>query len=163
MGSIEKRERKMKFDHIGIVVKDLDKAIKFYSEVFGFRIPETGPYSKILEIDQPGYKIRYVLLEANGVYIELLEPKKGPWLKRLEERGEGSIWEVCFEVEDIDEAYDEFNNMGITPTDRFDRPLAKGRYTVSPSGARFMHLPLDKTYGTWIEILDRPWKRKHKG
>lgn len=161
--SITKKEvAKVKFDHIGIVVKDLEKAIEFYSGVFGFRQPKTGPYSRVLEVDKPGYKLRYVLLSANGVSIELLEPKEGPWTKRLEEKGEGAICELCIEVDDIEEFHDKIKKMGITPVGRFGQSLVEEKYVEAPSGARFIYLPLDKTYGTLIEVLERPWKSESK-
>lgn len=145
----------VKLDHIGIVVKELEKAIRFYSEIFGWKQPETGPYSKILKVDLLGYKLRYVLLKANDCYVELIEPKEGPWLKRLEEGGEGSIWELCILVDDIKKFYDKIKQKGITSVDRFGKPL-KEKYIVAPSGAKIMFLPRNKTFGTLIEVLERP-------
>jgi predicted enzyme related to lactoylglutathione lyase len=145
-----------KIDHIGIVVKDLKRAMNFYSEVFGWKQPDTGPYSKMLEIERPGDKSKYVLLQGGGPYIELFEPKEGPWLKRLNERGEGSIWQICVSVDNIEKFYDVMNERGITPVDSLNKPLTGRKYIVTSSGSKIFYLPPAKTYGTWFEILERP-------
>lgn len=149
---------KLRFDHAGIVVRNLEESIRFYSEVFGFRQPKTGPYSKTLIVDEPGYKLRYALLEADGFFIEFLEPKEGPWVKRLEEKGEGSICEICVVVDNVEEFYDRMKNRGITPVDRFGKPLVGKKYVEAPSGAKFMYLAPTETHGTMIEVLERSWK-----
>ena len=145
-----------KIDHIGIVVKDLKKSMNFYSEVFGWKQPDTGPYSKVQEIDRPGDKFRYVLLQGGGPYIELFEPKEGPWSERLNERGDGSIWQICVSVDNIEKFYDVMKERGITPVDGLNNPLTGRKYIVTSSGAKIFYLPPTKTYGTWFEILQRP-------
>jgi len=128
-------------------------------DTFGWNLPKTGPYSKILEVDVPGEKIRYALLVSYNSYIELVEPKEGLWMKYLEERGEGAICELCIRVDDIKQARKMLERKGITPMDRFNKPL-KEKYILAPSGARYFYLPVQKTFGTWIEILERPWAKE---
>jgi methylmalonyl-CoA/ethylmalonyl-CoA epimerase len=140
---------KIKFDHVGIVVKDIGKVAKFYKEALGCKA------GKIYQVDVPGYKLKYALLPIGEDYVELLEPETGPWIKRLEERGEGSLWELCFEVDDIEAFYDKMKKRGIILTDRFDQPLIEKKYVEVPTGSRFAYMPRDKTYGTWVEILER--------
>jgi len=151
---------KAKLDHVGIVVSNLEKAMKFYSEMFGWKVPDEPPYNKILEIDVPGERTRYALLKANeNTYVELLQPIEGPWLRRLKERGEGAMWELCIEVEDMQKFLKEIEKRGVKPLDRFDQPTDK-KYELAPSGAKFLYLPPEKCFGTWIEILERPWRQK---
>ncbi|TFG13691.1 hypothetical protein EU537_05395 [Candidatus Thorarchaeota archaeon] len=146
-----------KFDHVGIVVKDVEKAVEFYSDVLGWKLPKEGPYSEILSIDVPGEKIRYAMLSSGDTYLELIEPKEGTWLEFLEEKGEGAICELCVLVDDIEEARKSIENRGITPMDRFRQPL-KGDVMSAPSGSKYFYLPIEETSGTWIEILQRAWK-----
>ena len=147
-----------KYDHIGIVVKDVEKAVKFYSEVLGWKMPDDGPYSKILCVDVPGERIKYAMLSTGDKYIELIEPEEGPWLEYLEERGEGAMCELCIVVDDIEQARTELKTMGIVPMDRFNEPLEEG-VMEAPSGSKYFYLPPKDTFGTWIEILQRPWEK----
>lgn len=62
--------------HVGLVVSDLDRMIKFYREVFGFRLTarrmEVGPYIETL-VGLPGARIEWAkLADANGLPLELL-------------------------------------------------------------------------------------------
>ena len=142
---------KMKLDHVGIVVKDINKTLSFFQEVFG------TAEERAFSVARPGYKIKYALTKIEDNYIEFIEPEEGPWVGRLKERGEGSIWELCFEVNNIEEFYDKLVKRNIMPVDRFDKPMTE-KYSTSPSGNKFFYLPRDKTYGIWIEILERTWR-----
>ncbi|MHA1388926.1 MAG: VOC family protein [Candidatus Thorarchaeota archaeon] len=142
------------YDHIGIVVKEIEKSIKFYSEVLGWKLPESGPYSNILNIDVPGEKIKYAMLSSGDTYLELIEPEEGVWKDFLDEKGEGAICELCVLVDDIDKAREQIERMGLTPMNRFRKPLKKG-FEEAPSGSKYFYLPSEETLGTWIEILQR--------
>ena len=143
------------FDHVGIVVSDLEKSVKFYTEVLGWALPSEGPYSKILEVDVPGEKIKYAMLSSGETYLELIEPQEGVWLEYLEQRGDGAICELCVLVDDIERARKYIESKGITPYDRFRNPL-KHKFEKAPSGSKYFYLPTEDTFGTWIEILERP-------
>jgi catechol 2,3-dioxygenase-like lactoylglutathione lyase family enzyme len=142
------------YDHVGIVVRNIEKSVKFYSEVLGWKLPESGPYSSILHIDVPGEKIKYAMLSSGGTYVELIEPETGVWKDFLDEKGEGAICELCVLVEDINKAREQVEKMGITPRNRFREPLEKG-FEEAPSGSKYFYLPSQETFGTWIEILQR--------
>ncbi|MFW9801750.1 MAG: VOC family protein [Candidatus Thorarchaeota archaeon] len=144
------------FDHIGIVVSDIEKAIEFYSEVLGWNLPSEGPYSRILNVNIPGEKIRYVMLSSGDTYLELIEPQEGVWMEYLEEKGEGAICELCVLVDDIKAARSIIESKGICPCDRFGNPL-KDEFEEAPSGSRYFYLSSEDSFGTWIEILERPW------
>lgn len=160
---------KIKVDHVGLVVKDMKAALKFYEEMFGFKLPKTGPYSAVIPetMEKMGHDQKYALIRApnDDFYIELTEPKTGNYVKRLEKSGEGSMHELCVEIDTLKE-FKEFRRrvekMGMTVLDENDRPLAKGEYQVAPTGSMVFYLPRDMALGTWIEILYRPWKHKSR-
>ena len=83
-----------KIDHIAIVVKDADEALKVYSEMFGFEAVET--------IDGPAGEFKAVLVRAGDITLEFLQPltDKGSFAKFLKERG-GGLHHVSFETNDI--------------------------------------------------------------
>jgi methylmalonyl-CoA epimerase len=148
-----------KYDHVGIVVRDVEKALKFYTDVLGWTLPASGPYSKILVIDVPGEKIKYAMLESGGTYLELIEPEEGIWMEFLQKKGEGAICELCVLVDDIMKAKTRVIDMGFTPMDRFQKPL-KEDFMEAPSGSRYFYLSTKDTQGTWIEVLQRTRKKK---
>jgi catechol 2,3-dioxygenase-like lactoylglutathione lyase family enzyme len=143
----------IKFDHVAIVVRDIEKATRFYKELFGWEQPKSGPKGKIQEVNMPGVRLRFTPLVLNDLSIELMEPKEGPWFKRLKEKGEG-ICKICVAVDDIDEFANKVEKMGLKPLDRLMQPLVKEKYVVGTLGGRFFYLPVDKTFGTYIEVLE---------
>jgi methylmalonyl-CoA epimerase len=82
-----------KMDHIGIVVKDLDKAIKAYTDMFGFKVVE--------KMAGPGGEFTNAMLALGDIRIELFQPlKPGSFSKFLEEKG-GGLHHVSFATDDI--------------------------------------------------------------
>jgi catechol 2,3-dioxygenase-like lactoylglutathione lyase family enzyme len=146
-----------KLDHVGIVVTNLEKAIDFYVNTFGCKrwkiLDDAGLF--------PNHKFRYTLLPIGDNYIELLEPHAGPFYKILKTKGEGAMAELCFEVDDMDAFVAEMTQQGIALMDMGwdeSRPLQEKKYFVSPSGNKNTYLPMAKTFGTWIEVLQRAWR-----
>jgi len=83
-------------DHIGILVSNLDEAVKLYQDCFEVKV------EKIETIAEQGVRAA-VLALADGARLELLEPLPGSNMARvLEKRGEG-LHHVTLEVDDIDQ------------------------------------------------------------
>ncbi|MDI6856973.1 MAG: methylmalonyl-CoA epimerase [Dehalococcoidia bacterium] len=79
--------------HLGIAVRDLDKALVFYRDALGL------PIMKTADLREQG--VRAALLRLGDSGIELLEPRAGSALERfLERRGEG-LHHLALESEDI--------------------------------------------------------------
>jgi catechol 2,3-dioxygenase-like lactoylglutathione lyase family enzyme len=53
-----------KIDHVAIVVKDADAALKLYSEMFGFEVVET--------LEGPGGEFKAVLVRVGDITLEFL-------------------------------------------------------------------------------------------
>lgn len=153
----------MNIDHIGILVNDIEKAMKFYRDLFGWEIPKEKPYEgKIGFVDTPGHKYKYAMLKApNNVYLELLQPVEGTWVKKLQEEGEGTFSEICVETDDIEEMADRLTRMGVAPLldTNIQDPIKKGKkYVTTPSNNKICYISQDKTLGTQWEIIQRPIK-----
>ncbi|MCK4863760.1 MAG: VOC family protein [Dehalococcoidales bacterium] len=84
-----------KIDHIGIVVKDADEALKAYTEMFGFEVVE--------EMGGPGGEFKAVLIRAGDITLEFLQPltDEGSFAKFLKERG-GGLHHVSFATNNIE-------------------------------------------------------------
>ncbi len=143
----------MKLNHFAVVVKNIEKAIQFYSDVLGWRKPKNGPFSKIYSIDTPGFKVKYVHLQIADYYLQLIEPKEGPRLKLLEEMGEGAVSTIAFRVDDIEKSYTELREKDVIPVDLHGKPFDDRKFDVAPGGIKFFFLPKEKTCGLNIEFI----------
>ena len=83
-----------KIDHIAIVVKDVDKAIKSYTNMFGFKVIEKR--------EGPGGEFVSVMMELGDIHLELFAPLKpdNAFAKYLEEKG-GGLHHISFATDDI--------------------------------------------------------------
>lgn len=115
-----------KIDHIGIAVRNLDEALKLYTDVFGLKVKEIN----VVE-DQ---KIRTAVIPMGETSIELMEPigSDGPVAKYLEKRGEG-LHHLSLEVNDIQDALQTMVKNGIPLVDE------KPRIGVGGSRIAFLH------------------------
>ncbi|MDD2446920.1 MAG: methylmalonyl-CoA epimerase [Tissierellia bacterium] len=129
-----------KIDHLGIAVKDLDEALKFYEDVLGIKCVET----EVVE-DQ---KVKTAFLPIGDTEIELLEStsEDGPIARHIEKRGEG-IQHIAFKVDDIEKALEELKSKGIRLIDEKPRKGA--------GGAMIAFLHPKSTHGVLIEICQR--------
>lgn len=150
---------KAKLDHVGILVKSLDDdVIRFYQQTFGLG------RAKHFHVKNKDEEINYVYLPfpIGDNYLELLAPVRGPSKDFLEEKGAGTMFEICLEVDNMEAFYDEMQENGVTLCDPMGRPLSPEKKWCSIPGDdnKYAYMPNDKTFGTTIEILERnTWKR----
>ncbi len=109
------------FDHVGVVVKDIDKTAKFLSSVLGmkpWRTFETVEYYKEelnaneLGVGEP-FKLRTSFARLGGVLVELLQPLGGKsvYSKFLETKGEG-LHHIAITVSNWDELVSKLQKEG---------------------------------------------------
>ena len=126
----------MKLDHIGIVVRDLQKALEVYESALDL------PLKEIVEIaDQ---EVRVAFLPLGESNIELVQPISDDTgiARYLEKRGEG-IHHICIEVEDIEAALSRLRDHGVQLIDQQPRRGAHGRVAfIHPKGAHGVLLEL---------------------
>jgi catechol 2,3-dioxygenase-like lactoylglutathione lyase family enzyme len=126
----------MKVKLTSVPIGDYDQALKFYTEVMGFRkkrdIP-LGEGARWLTVVSPE--------DPDGVEL-LLEPNSGyPAMKALKEAlVRDGIPYTAFEVVDIQEEYERMKNLGVTFT---MEPTNMGMTTAAV---------LDDTCGNLIQI-----------
>jgi methylmalonyl-CoA/ethylmalonyl-CoA epimerase len=117
-------------DHIGILVSNIDEAIRLYQDCFGAEI------GKIETLSERGVKAA-ILSFGEGANLELLEPlPSSNMAKILEKRGEG-LHHITFEVDDVDKEISHLAERGIELIDRKARPGFEGRVAfVHPKSVR---------------------------
>ena len=83
-----------KIDHLGIAVKSLDAAAKYYEGALGLKCSGRE--------EVPSQKVRTAFYDVGGVHIELLEPTSpdSTIAKFLTEKGEG-IHHIAFATDNI--------------------------------------------------------------
>lgn len=129
-----------KIDHIGIAVRDLNEAIKFYQEVLGLKVTE------IEEV--PDQKVRVAFLPTGDSEVELLESTSpdGPIARFIEKNGEG-VQHIAFRVDNLEEKLAELKSKGVRLIDEKPRRGA--------GGAMIAFLHPKSTFGTLVEICER--------
>jgi methylmalonyl-CoA/ethylmalonyl-CoA epimerase len=106
-----------KIAHLGVAVKDLDKAIEFFTKGLELDLTHTEDYQ--------GMRIGFVPVGESSV--ELLADVSGSSaiVKFLEKNGEG-IHHIAFEVDDINQALAELKEKGVKLIDETPRLGAHG-------------------------------------
>ncbi len=130
----------LKVDHIGIAVKDLDQAKKFYTDVLGI---EAHGEESVAE-----QKVRVCFIPCGDSEIELLESTSpdGPIARFIDKNGEG-IQHIAFGVDNIEAALAELKEKGIRLID--EQP----RYGAGGSSIAFIHPKA--TGGPLLELAQR--------
>jgi len=125
-----------KIDHIGVAVKNLEEAAKFYREILGLQVGEIFTHGEM----------RGAFVEIGGVEFELLanDNPESAIAKHIEKRGEG-IQHVAFQVDEIEKEMERLKAKGIAFIDAKPRPGARG------SQIAFMHPK--NTYGILMELV----------
>ena len=124
---------KMKLDHIGIVVKDIEHSKEHYRNTYGCE-----PLSDV--IYEPAHKVNVLFLDVgygSTPMIELITPieEKSQVSNFLDKTG-GGIHHLAYEVADIDEAIKHFKSLkgmilgGIVPGAGHDNTRTVWLYTT---------------------------------
>lgn len=117
-----------KFSHVGIVVRDMDEAVDFYTKVLGCEVHS----------QHQDETIEFALLRAGSQEIELLK-----FPDDNKERKEGVISHIAFAVEDIIKEINRLKDLGINLTSDQPREVMGGMkifFFTGPSGESIEYL-----------------------
>ncbi len=128
-------------EHIGIAVKSIDKAKKYYEDVLGLKC-----YSVEEVADQ---KVRTAFFMVGQTKIELLESTsvEGPIGKFIEKKGEG-IHHIAFAAKGLQNSLDEMKSKNVMLIDQQGRKGAEGLNIA------FLHPK--STFGVLTELCEKP-------
>ena len=124
-------------NHVGIVARDLETAVKLYCDIFGLK---PGPVKELLE-----HGVKAVMVDVGGVHLEFLQPTRtDSGIGRfLESHGEG-LHHVALQVDDIKGKVETLKRRGIELIDQEPRQGLSGIIAfIHPKG---MH-------GTLVELV----------
>lgn len=127
-------------DHIGVAVKAIAQAGKFYTDILGLKIEEIESV--------PEQKVNVAFIPITDSEVELVESTHadGPVARYIESRGEG-VQHIAFRVENIDEALQELKAKGVRLIDDTPRRGA--------GGARIIFVHPKETHGVLVELCER--------
>lgn len=125
-------------DHVGVLVADLDEALRFYAERLGL------PAGPIETFDDP--PIRRVCVRVGEAELELIETRdaEGTMMRFLPHRHPGP-YHVALSVDDVDEAAAGLRAAGLP---LIDSPREGG-------DMRIQYLHPDAAAGCMIELVTR--------
>ena len=126
-------------DHIGIAVKSIDEAKKFWVDTLGLKL------SHIEEV--PEQKVRIAMLKAGEMTVELLEPTSpdSPIQKFLDKRGEG-LHHMTLQTNHLAEQLKKLKAANISLIDEQPRTGA--------GGAKIAFLHPKSAHGVLVELCE---------
>jgi methylmalonyl-CoA epimerase len=136
------------FDHIGIIVNNIEGAIQLYGKMLGLIPSEKG----IIKI--PGHGIKVAILPIGDRFIELIEPmetKDGSetrFARFLREKGEG-LFHFCILTDDYNSQVSVLKRKGYTVVEELGTGVFPGHEL------RMAWLQPEDTKGVWIELVDK--------
>ncbi|MBQ6641592.1 MAG: VOC family protein [Saccharopolyspora sp.] len=105
--------------HICIVVRDIERAVRFYESV-GIGPWQDYPPLSQYTFDPPDHdgllNLKYKFVGLGDMQLQMVEPGEGdsPQRRFLEERGEG-VFHLGFLVDDVAAATDSAGQLGLPP------------------------------------------------
>ena len=127
-------------DHVGIAVKNLDEAVKFYETAIGLK---AVGFETVEE-----QKVKVAFLPCGDSELELLESTEpdGPIARFIEKNGPGPQ-HVAIRVDNIEKALEELKEKGVRLIDQTPR--------YGAGGARIAFVHPKATGGLLLELTER--------
>jgi len=140
-----------KLDHIGIAVRSIAEARKFFEGMLGARF--------LYEHENPGAGYKLVELDLNGFTLELLEPLgETSFLHSfLEKRGEG-VHHLTLDVPDAKEKIAELKRLGVKMSDEREFSPESYEAFISPRSSHGVLIQLGSGYPTLARAAE--WFKK---
>ncbi len=131
----------MRFDHLAIVVADLDEAMAFWRDALGLTVGE------VAEVPQERAAIAFLPLE-NGE-IELVQPtdQESGLARYLAKRGPG-MHHICLEVDDLDAMLQRLQERGVQ--------LINPEPVTKANGVRYAFIHPKSAFGVLVELYQKP-------
>ena len=126
-------------DHVGIAVKSIDEARKFWVDTLGLKL------SRIEDV--PEQKVRVAILRAGETTIELLEPTSpdSPIQRFIEKRGEG-LHHLTLGTDNLAERLKKLKAANVGLIDEQPR--------IGAGGAKIAFLHPKSAHGVLIELCE---------
>ena len=107
-----------KLHHLSVVVRDLDKAVKFYESIGIGPFEDYPPLTEYIKLNVPDetgfHNLKFKVAQVGDIQIQLCQPGEGksPYKDFLEKKGEG-VYHLGFVVDRVEEAEAELKRLGL--------------------------------------------------
>jgi catechol 2,3-dioxygenase-like lactoylglutathione lyase family enzyme len=143
-------------DQVAVVVRDLDEAVRRYSETLGiapWRVYTFTPdwvHDMTFRGREQPYSARLALGQIGDMMYELIEPLEGPstYQEFLDTRGEG-LHHLGYVVDDLDAAIAEMETRGFPV-------LQSGRAFGVDGDGGYAYFETDAALGCIVEAIELP-------
>lgn len=134
----------MKINHLGIVVEDIEKALRFWRDALGL------PLDKLEHNETEQVDIAFLPLASGEV--ELIAPynETSGVAKFLAKRGEG-LHHVCLEVSDIDAMVARLHAHGVQMINESPK--------INADGVKYCFVHPKSALGVLVELYELPKQR----
>jgi methylmalonyl-CoA/ethylmalonyl-CoA epimerase len=131
-----------RIDHVAIVVRDLDAALRVYRDVLGL------PLQRVEEVPAEKVKVAFLPLPQGDGEVELVQPTADDTgiARFLEKRGEG-MHHICFEVDDIQAAMADLAANGLQ--------ILEEKPRLGSQGQKYVFIHPKTAHGVLIELYER--------
>jgi methylmalonyl-CoA/ethylmalonyl-CoA epimerase len=132
----------VQFDHLGIVVKDINEAARLYGEMLGLKPWDKG----VVEDAENG--VLLLSLPTGNTFIELIQPTRpdNRFARHLKERGEG-LFHLCFFTEEYDKEVGAWREKGYSVEEETANSFPGHPF-------RLAWVPPESAKGVWVELSD---------
>jgi methylmalonyl-CoA epimerase len=139
-----------RFDHIGIAVKSIAEARKFYEGVLGATF--------MYDYERPEAGFRFAEFDLAGTIIELLEPlgEDSSMHKFIAEHGEG-VHHITFDVPDTKTRIAEMKNAGVRVVQEREHSPSSYEAFISPRSTHGVLIQIGSGYPTLS--ADPEWEK----
>jgi lactoylglutathione lyase/methylmalonyl-CoA/ethylmalonyl-CoA epimerase len=130
----------IRIDHIGMAVRDLEKALEFFGPLLG--------EGNIHREEVPEQKVKTASIPVGEATVELLEPSSSdsPVAGFMEKRGEG-IHHLALEVADIEKALELLRSRSVRLIDQTPRDGAGNK--------RIAFIHPGASHGVLLELCEK--------
>jgi catechol 2,3-dioxygenase-like lactoylglutathione lyase family enzyme len=135
--------------HVAILTPNFEAAVAHFVDLLQVEAP------RLVSVDQQGVKLNSAMLtigKAGTTFLQIIQPIEGPGVEELKRGGEGTLFEVGFQVDDIEGFNSGLRASNSGPVDMVGRPIADN-FIPSKFGNRYSFVPASITRGTRVEIV----------
>jgi methylmalonyl-CoA epimerase len=131
-----------RIDHVAIVVRDLDAALRVYCDVLGL------PLERVEDVPAEKVKVAFLPLPQGDSEIELVQPTADDTgiARFLAKRGEG-MHHICLEVDDMQTAMTQMAASGLQVLEEKPR--------MGSQGQKYIFIHPRTAHGVLIELYER--------
>jgi methylmalonyl-CoA/ethylmalonyl-CoA epimerase len=136
-------------NQIGIAVRDMEKAMKNYADIFGITFPKIfipDYFNKMYRGQPSDYRIKIALGMMGNLQIELIQVLEGKTVYEefLERNGGDGLHHLGFYVNNLDKRIEALANSGIGVLMRAER-----------IGVKFAYMDTEPVVGVIFEFVER--------